>query len=429
VSRPMTSETSPATQPAVSRPAGRRPRRPGTVLWLAFALQAAISAGDGLAMIALANRVYQGSHASWAVAAVFLAVTVPITVLAPLAGLLLDRLPPRPVLVTAAAVEAVVALAITQVTGLAPVLGLAVGFGVCAAVLEPGLGAIVPQLAGPVGVTKANSYLQAATWGGFTLGPLLAGLLTAVGGTNLALTGVAVVYALGAIGLRALPLAGWGSRGGRCGRSAEPGGLGSQLSAGIRFLRDDGDAGLLVLVVGLMVAFANMAVVAEVAFAESVLNAGPTGYTVLVAAWTAGMLIGTLLGGRLPLRRLPVVTLAGTFATGLGVALAGTAAVLWHAAAAYALGGLANGMEVVATRSFLNHRAPQQVAGRVFAVYSGVLFGAASIGMAAAGGLLSSLNPRLVLFLAGGGGLLAAGAGSLAYALRQRRRARVLAGS
>ena len=85
------------------------------MLLLAFGLQAAISAGDGLAMIALANRVYQGSHASWAVAAVFLAITVPITALAPLAGLLLDRLPARPVLVTAAAVEAAVALAITQV--------------------------------------------------------------------------------------------------------------------------------------------------------------------------------------------------------------------------------------------------------------------------------------------------------------------------
>jgi MFS family permease len=133
------------------------------------------------------------------------------------------------------------------------------------------------------------------------------------------------------------------------------------------------------------------------------------------------MLIGTLLGGRLPGRRLAAATLAGTFATGVGVALAGTAAVLWQAAAAYAFGGLANGMEVVATRSFLNHRAPEHVAGRVFAVYSGVLFGSASIGMAAAGGLLSSLNPRLVLFIAGGGGLMAAAAGGLVYTRRGRR--------
>jgi hypothetical protein len=77
-------------------------------------------------------------------------------------------------------------------------------------------------------------------------------------------------------------------------------------------------------------------------------------------------------------------------------------------------------MEVVATRSFLNHRAPEQVAGRVFAVYSGVLFGGASAGMAVAGGLLGPLGPRMVLFLAGGGGLAAGAVGWLMYARRHR---------
>jgi MFS family permease len=274
---------------------------------------------------------------------------------------------------------------------------------------------------GRAGVTKANGYLQAATWGGFTAGPLLAAALMAAGGTGLALAGVAVVYALGTLGLWALPLvppeppAGPAAAGG--------GGFASQLNAGVRFLREDADAGLLVLVVGVMCVFANMAVVAEVAFAESVLKAGPTGYSVLVAAWTAGMLAGTLAGGRLPERRLAVTTLAGTLATGVAVALAGITVSLWQAAAAYAFGGLANGLEVVATRSFLNHRAPPQVAGRVFAVYSGVLFGAASVGMAAAGGVLSSLSPRLVLVLAGGGGLVAAAVGWLIYARRHARAA------
>ena len=430
MSRPPTDDT-----PAAGAPAGRRPATAGGqgppgppryALPLAFGLQAAISAGDGLAMVALATRVYQGSQA-WAVAAVFLAITIPITALAPLAGLLLDRLSPRPVLIAAAAAEAAVALALTQVSGIGPVLALATGFGVCAAVLQPGLGAIVPQLVGPkdqvdrAGVTRANGYLQAATWGGFTAGPLLAAALMAAGGTGLALAGVAVVYALGTLGLWALPLvppeplAGPAAAGG--------GGFASQLSAGVRFLREDADAGLLVLVVGVMCVFANMAVVAEVAFAESVLKAGPTGYSVLVAAWTAGMLAGTLAGGRLPERRLAVTTLAGTLATGVAVALAGITVSLWQAAAAYAFGGLANGLEVVATRSFLNHRAPPQVAGRVFAVYSGVLFGAASVGMAAAGGVLSSLSPRLVLLLAGGGGLVAAAVGWLIYARRHARAA------
>ena len=165
--------------------------------------------------------------------------------------------------------------------------------------LQPGLGTIVPQLAGRAGVTRANGYLQAATWGGFTVGPLLAGVLTAAGGTGLALGAVAVVYGLGAIGLRLLPLAaGPAGLAGRAAPADTPGEpVGRQLSAGLRFLRADREAGLLVLVVAVMVAFGNMASVAEVAFAEGVLRAGASGYSVLVAAWTAGMLGGTLLGG------------------------------------------------------------------------------------------------------------------------------------
>jgi MFS family permease len=324
MSRPQTGDAARAAQPAGGvLAADGTAGPPRYALPLAFGLQVAISAGDGLAMVALAVRVYQGAHASWAVAAVFLAISLPITALAPVAGLLLDRLPVRPVLVTAAVAQAVVALALTEVSGIGAVLGLAAGFGVCAAVLQPGLGAIVPQLVGPMGVTRANGYLQAATWGGFTIGPLLAGGLAAVGGTGLALAGVSAVYALGALGLTVLPLvpspaqtglpeagAGWeGRAAGQPGtatqtRASTRGGLVSQLGAGVRFLRSDRDAGLLVLVVGVMVGFGNMAVVAEVAFAEGVLRAGPTGYAALVAAWTAGMLAGTLVGGRLPRSRL-----------------------------------------------------------------------------------------------------------------------------
>jgi MFS family permease len=399
-------------------PSARSPRRG---LPLAVLLQALIAAGDGLAMVALASRVYQSSHASWAVALVFLAITVPITALAPVAGAALDRFPVRPVLIIASVAQTLVALALTRFTGTGATLGLATGFGLCAAVLQPGLGAIVPQLAGRSGVIRANGYLQAATWGGFTVGPLLAGGLTAAGGTGLALGAVAAMYGLGAAGLGLLrlspapaaspdPAAGPGQRGTR------------QFSAGLRFLRADREAGLLVLVVSIMVTFANMASVAEVAFAEGVLRAGPTGYSVLVAAWTAGMLAGTLAGGRLPRRRLVLAVLLGSLITGAGVALAAGALTLWQAAAAYGIGGVANGMEVVATRSFLNHRAPAAISGRVFAIYSGLLFGAASLGMAVAGGLLAPLNPRLVLLTAGAGGIVATILGWLRYTRLARRR-------
>lgn len=384
---------------------------------LGIVLQAVNAAGDGLAMVALANRVFQSSHASWAVAAVFLAITVPISALAPVAGLLLDRLPFKAVLVAAAAAEAAIALALVPATGLTATLLLSGGFGVCAAILQPGLAAIVPMLVTERMVIKANSYLQAATWVGFTIGPLLAGLLISVSGSALALLVNAALYAAAAGGIAALRLA----------RPAQPQhggqdkpGFVAQLRAGITYLRSDADAGLLVLIVGIMTAFANMAVVAEVVFAEHVLRAGPTGYSLLVAGWTSGMVVGTLAGGRLGQRWLVTGALAGTVLTGVGVMLAGTAAVLWQAVAAYAAGGLANGFETVATRSFLGHRVPTAVAGRVFAVYSGVIFGGISVGMAFAAWLLGVIGARWLLIAAGLGGVVAGLAGCLIYLARHR---------
>jgi MFS family permease len=393
-------------------------------LRLAIALQAAISAGDGLALIALANRVYQSSHASWAVAVVFLALTVPITVLSPIAGLVLDRLPTKAVLVTAAAAEALVAVALAARSGLATTLVLAACFGVCAAVLQPGLGAVVPRLAGGSTVTRANSYLQAATWGGFSAGPLLAGLLITTAGSGAAFLADGALYALGAAGLWALRLAPRLSVQTGINDAGDRAGLSAQLRAGFGFLRADPEAGLLVLTVGGVMTFANMAVVAEVVFAEHVLRAGPGGYSLLVAGWTAGMVLGTLAGGRLPVRWLVAAALVGSVATGAGVALAGVAVALWQAIAAYGFGGLASGLETVATRSVLNHRAPEEVAGRVFALYSGVLFGTSSLAMAMAAGLLTVLGARAVLIVGGCGAILAGAAGSLGMAVRRRTRRR-----
>jgi MFS family permease len=371
-----------------------------------------ISAGDGLAQIALASRVYERSHAGWAVASVFLAITVPIMLLAPVAGVILDKVAPKPVLVTASVASAAVAVVMIFVTGVPGTLVLAGGFGVCAAVLQPGLSAIVPRLA-PAGlITAANGYLQAATWGGMTVGPLLAGLLSAAGGTGAALAGNAVLYGLGASGLalvRLRPDPGTGPSAGAGAGAGES--MLTQARAGLAFLRSDRTARLLIAVVGVMVAFAYLAVVAEVVLAEGVFRAGTGGYSVLVASWTAGMVAGSLAGGRLTRRWLVPAAIAGTFVTGVGIALAGVAPVLWLSALAYGIGGFGDGVEVLATRSYLNHNAPQALAGRVFALYSAVMFGAASLGMAVASGLLNPLGARLMLVVSGGGGIAAGAVG------------------
>lgn len=468
---PASSVQSACSSPS-AQPASRRSRRLlGLPLGVTF--QFAISAGDGIATVALANRVFQTSHASWAVAAVFLAITVPISALSPMAGLLLDRMPVKPILAMAGLAEAVIAVALIWATSLTSTLVLAAGFGLCAALLQPGMTSIVARLVARDRITRANSYLQAASWTGLTAGPLLAGLLIAVSGTGLALAANAAVYAAGAAAVAVLRLAprertGPAARGrtsparrgrtkpaalGRTSpaprrrarlarrqrtapapreRGPEPGqrqSLGRQLRAGLDFLRTDADSGLLVLVIGVMDTFGNMAVVAEVVLAEQVLRSGASGYAMLTAGWTAGMVVGTIAGGRLRSRWLLGTALAGAIVTGVGVALAGLATVLWEAIAAYALGGLANGFESVATLSFLGGRAPGQIAGRVFAIYSGVTFGAISVGMAIAAGLLTAVGARGELFIAGGGATAAGLVGSITYLARRRSARRLLAGS
>jgi MFS family permease len=193
----------------------------------------------------------------------------------------------------------------------------------------------------------------------------------------------------------------------------------AQLRAGLSYLRSDRIARLLVSVVAVMVAFGYMAVVAEVVLAEGVFQAGTGGYSVLVASWTAGMVGGSLAGGRLPRRWLVRAAIAGTFVTGAGIALAGVAPVLWLSAVAYGIGGFADGVEVLATRAYLNHNAPSAVAGRVFALYSAVMFGAASVGMAAASGLLGPLGARAILIVAGAGGVLAGATGWVLLTVRR----------
>ena len=133
------------------------------------------------------------------------------------------------------------------------------------------------------------------------------------------------------------------------------------------------------------------------------------------------MVVGTLAGGRLRQRWLLTGALAGTVLTGVGVMLAGLAAVLWQAVAAYAAGGLANGFETVATRSFIGHRVPDEVAGRVFDVFSGVLFAGISAGMAIAAWLLRIVGAWGLLCVLGIGGVAAGLAYCVIYAVRRYR--------
>jgi MFS family permease len=396
-----------STAPAV---AARAPRA-GTALRLATVLQVLVAAGGGLAYVALSLRVYQETHSTLAVTMVLVAGGLPVVLLAPLSGLLLDRLHMGRLLAAASLVVAASLGVLAFAHSLTDTVLLVLCFGVADSVLQPGLTAAIPQLAGSVPVTRATSRLQGAAMGGTAMGPLVAGVVGSIGGVRTALlldAGIAVIFAGGVL------LLGLGTV------EAAPADADDGVAAGIRYLKRDRPMGLLVLMVTVMLAFLGVTLVSELFLAERVLHGGTTGFALLITAWTGGMTLGTVIAGRLPAARVAPGIVLGLAVLGLGVTAGALSPTMWMAIAAYGVGGIGDGIQMVGARSLLLQRAPTHLAGRTCAIFSGLTMGAVTLGTAASAPLVALLGVRGALCLAGLAAVVAA-VGALLLGLHHLR--------
>ena len=157
------------------------------------------AAGDMLLVVVLALRVHDLTGSGFAVAALFAALMGPVVILAPLAGRLVDGVETRRLLLLVSLAQAAVAGALVFADGLAPILVLTALLGAGAAVAGPAEAALVPSVAKDL--ARANGWVETARYSGFTAGPLVAGALTAAGGTQLGLAANAVSF--GAVALAA----------------------------------------------------------------------------------------------------------------------------------------------------------------------------------------------------------------------------------
>ena len=164
-------------------------------LRLLAAATALSAAGDMLLVVVLALRVHELTGSGFAVAALFGALMVPVVLLAPLAGRLVDRVETRRLLLLVSLAQAAVAGGLVFADGLAPILALTALLGAGAAVAGPAEAALVPAAVPATGLARANGWVETARYAGFTAGPLLAGVLTAAGGTELGLAANAVSFA------------------------------------------------------------------------------------------------------------------------------------------------------------------------------------------------------------------------------------------
>jgi MFS family permease len=368
--------------------------------------------GDVLALLALTIRIHDSTGSGFAVAALLLAGTLPMLLLAPVAGWLVDRFETVRVLVLAALASAAIAAGLAVTTNLAALLAMAAGLGAAATVIRPAVFTLLPRVAGEDRLTEANSLLEIAQYGGATLGPVLAGLLSARFGTRATLLADAFTF-LGLAAAVALL---------RTGRdpATVPGtdaaGPKGELRRGFALMSGDPVLRIALIVVGCLILALAAGNVAEVFLAKDVLQAGDGGYGAMNAAWTAGMVAGVLLvARRVRSDRLAQTLLAAAAVAGMATMAAGAAPGIVVAVAVYAVGGAANGLVNVTMRSLIQHRVPDGLRGRAYATYAGVGASADLASTGLGGALVTAFGPRVTLLACGAAALLVSVGGSVAW--------------
>jgi MFS family permease len=151
--------------------------------------------------------------------------------------------------------------------------------------------------------------------------------------------------------------------------------------------------------------FAAVDDVALVFLARDHLNAGGLGYGVLVSVYGIGFALGSLALLRSRAGGAAAAFSFGLLLLGAGGLLTGLAPMLGLAAAAQAVAGSGNGLEVVATDTLIQRSVPRSHRGRVFGVVSAatLLGGAIARGL---GGVLLDLTSARATFVIGGCGVL-----------------------
>lgn len=351
--------------------------------------------GDWVAIVALGLFIGEQTDSGFVVALLWICLFGPSIFVSGFAGVLVDRVETTRLLAMASAAGALVAAVLAFVGAVAPALALTALLGVVFAVSQPAEFALVPPLAGDR-VQEANGHMETVRYIGFGVGPLVGGLLFAVGGLELAMLVDAATFAAVAVAARSLRMK-------RPPGELREGEAAPRARDGIACLYRDSTLSLVMTVAFGSLFFMSAVWVGELFFVEDVLEMGDLAYASMFSVWTVGMALGAmLLSRRVAASALAVVGLAAATIQGASLALP----ALWLSFAFYLVcafvGGTAHGVKNVMYRSLIHVRVREDLHGRAFAAYNAIR-NTAELGAFAAGGLLVTvIGPRGTLAYAGG---------------------------
>lgn len=364
--------------------------------------------GDTFNFVALALLIYDLTGSSLGVSGIVVAEIVPVLLLAPFTGPLVDRWPPLGMMVGSDLFRLVLAvvLAVWHDTPVG-IYTVAFGMSVGAAFFNPAASSVLPALVKKDALVAANSGIwAAAVLSQIVLAPL-AGLLVVSLGYGPAFTVNAVSYAISAALLGGMQVAGPS-------KQVQPRRLLEEAREGIvvlvqhRLLR--------ALAVGQFLAALSAGATSAllVVLAEEHLGVAGGGYGLLIGAIGFGAALGPLVLLRLVRNPARPLFVFGSYGVrgGVDLALASVASVSF-AAGSLALYGVGTSIGAITFNSMLQAETPEHVRGRVFASMD-VLWQGGRLLSLAIGGALADLYGIEAVYYLGGALMLAAAAAGLA---------------
>ena len=386
-----------------------------SVFWVA---QSASLVGDVFSYMALIWLVLQLTGSAAALGAVLAVQGIPRVLLMLVGGAVSDRLTPRSTMVLSAAGRTLVAatLAALVVAHAAVMWQVYMGaflLGAVSAFFMPAQSSILPQLIDAELLEAGNAALQVTRQAAITVGPALAGLTVAAGGTGAALAVDAACFGL-ATGLLLLVH-------GRPAAVAGRRGLGPMLrdvAGGLTYVwRSVPLRALLFITLMLNLAFAGPYTIGITVLARDRLG-GAVALGWILGGTGAGAVVGAVVTGAVGRpRRLGRVMVGLMVWMGAGLALMGLLPGLPLVVACGFLIGLAVGFGNTFGASWVQRITEPAMLGRVMALVLLAAVGLAPISYAVAG-VVAQLQP-VILFAAAGGIMLVTGlAGAASRAFR-----------
>ncbi|GJG86017.1 MFS transporter [Gemmatimonadetes bacterium T265] len=378
---------------------------------LFFTGQSISLVGTWVTRIATSWLVYQLTGSAWWLGVVGFVGLLPTLVVAPVAGVLVDRWDRHRVLLVTQALSllqsaALAALAFTHTVTVAHILWLQLVQGLVNALDTPARQAFVVEMVDDRADLPNAIALNSSMFNGTrVVGPAVGGALLAAAGAGwcFALDAVSYVAVIASLFLMHLPA-----------RAGAPPtrGLGAvlaELREGVRYAAGFPPVRSLLVLVGLLGVFGMPYTTLMPEVASRVLHGGPHLLGWLMTAGGVGALGGAVyLAGRTTVVGLGRVIAAGGVAVGLALVAFSFARTAWLALALLTVVGGTFMMTTAACNTILQTILPEALRGRVMALYTVAFLGTAPIGSLLAGTLAARIGTPWTI-CAGAVGCLLAG--------------------